>query len=157
MLKWDLKEVVDYDAKSHKEHIRKSTYLILRDWNRSFMLRLASCILQRAHRLTHSPDIPLNPFLSGTGSESGPEGGGGGGGMRKGGGGGVQLYVVSTCTEDRLLPMLLKSGETNLSVRLLHTTRADGSTIRKLWISGMTTLERQRSKVNTEDSETQEH
>lgn len=43
--------------------------------------------------------------------------------------------------EDRVFPMLWKSGVTNMSVTLLHTTWADGKSIRKHWITGITSLE----------------
>lgn len=46
--------------------------------------------------------------------------------------------------EDRLFPRLWKSGVTNMSVRLLHTTWTDGKSIRKLWSTGITILEEKR-------------
>lgn len=52
----------------------------------------------------------------------------------------LQLSLVFTRTDDRILPILWKSGVTNKSVRLLHTTCTDGSSIMKLWSSGITSL-----------------
>lgn len=51
--------------------------------------------------------------------------------------------------EDRLLPMLRKSGVMNVSVTLFHTTWMDGRSIRKLLVTGITSLEQQRSKVTS--------
>lgn len=59
----------------------------------------------------------------------------------------LQVSAVATWTEDRLLPALRKSGVTNASVALLHTTRADGRSIRTPRVRGTTNLSEQRSEV----------
>lgn len=45
--------------------------------------------------------------------------------------------------------MLRKSGVMNVSVTLFHTTWMDGRSIRKLRVTGITSLEEQRSKVTS--------
>lgn len=80
---------------------------------------------------TTHPSLPSDTNLSNVSSCSGTEG-------RL-----HQFSMVFTWTEDRHFPMLWQSGATNESVRLLHTTWADGRSIRKDWISGVSNLEAQ--------------
>lgn len=49
--------------------------------------------------------------------------------------------------EDKIFPILWKSGVTRMSVRLLHTMWIDGKSIMKLWIIGITTLEEEGQRV----------
>lgn len=60
-----------------------------------------------------------------------------------------QVSAVLTWIEDRLLPMLRKRGAMKVSVTLLHTTRRDGRSMRKLRVTGITSLQEQRSKVTS--------
>lgn len=60
-----------------------------------------------------------------------------------------QVSTVLTWIEDRLFPMLRKSGVMKSSVTLLHTSWTDGRSTRKLRVAGITSLEEGRSKVTS--------
>lgn len=59
----------------------------------------------------------------------------------------AQFSEAFTRMEDRLFPTLRKSGVTNVSVRLLHTTFTDGRSIMQLWMTGITSLEGRDERV----------
>lgn len=48
--------------------------------------------------------------------------------------------MAVTRTNDRVFPRLRNRGVRNISVRVLQTTFTDGSSISKLWTSGITSL-----------------
>lgn len=58
-----------------------------------------------------------------------------------------QFSVALTWMEDKIFPILWKSGVTRMSVRLLHIMWIDGKSIMKLWIIGITTLEEEGQRV----------
>lgn len=58
-----------------------------------------------------------------------------------------QPSVLLTWMDDRILPALSKSGVTSRSVRLLHTSCTGGTSISKLCISGITSLQARPGRV----------